>query len=157
MTAAYIEDFDQWQQEFSFYAPVHVRFSETDMFGHVNNTVPIAYFEYARIEFMKEVGLMQAWLSKNSDLIPVVADMQVDFVRQVFFDEQLKVFVKVQSIGNSSADIHYWAVNDKQETCFTGRGAIVQISKASGKGHPWSDLDKKMLQNGRLTSAGNKN
>ncbi|WP_369678806.1 acyl-CoA thioesterase [Planococcus faecalis] len=36
-------------------APVQVRFSETDMFGHVNNTVPIAYFEFARIEFMKEM------------------------------------------------------------------------------------------------------
>lgn len=154
MRASYIKDFNEWQEGFTFYAPVHVRFSETDMFGHVNNTVPIAYFEYARIEFMKEVGLMQEWLSKDSDLIPVVADMQVDFVRQVFFDEQLKVFVKVESIGNSSADIHYWAVNDQQETCFTGRGAVVQISKTSGKGHPWSDQEKTMLQCENLTSSG---
>ena len=154
MRAAYIEDFTKWQQGFTFYAPVHVRFSETDMFGHVNNTVPIAYFEYARIEFMKEIGLMQDWLSKDSDLIPVVADMQVDFVRQVFFDEQLKIYVKVQSIGNSSADIHYWAVNNQQETCFTGRGAVVQISKSSGKGHPWNDSQKTMLQSGSLTSSG---
>ncbi|MEZ0480627.1 acyl-CoA thioesterase [Planococcus sp. SSTMD024] len=154
MRASYINDFNEWQKGFSFYAPVHVRFSETDMFGHVNNTVPIAYFEYARIEFMKEMGLMQGWLSKGSDLIPVVADMQVDFVRQVFFDEQLRIYVKVESIGNSSADIHYWAVNDKQETCFTGRGAIVQISKTSGKGHPWSDEEKTMLQSGNMASSG---
>ena len=57
MKASYIEDFDQWKREFTFSAPVQVRFSETDMFGHVNNTVPIAYFEFARIEFMKEMGL----------------------------------------------------------------------------------------------------
>ncbi|PKG44461.1 MULTISPECIES: thioesterase family protein [unclassified Planococcus (in: firmicutes)] len=154
MRASYINDFNEWQKGFSFYAPVHVRFSETDMFGHVNNTVPIAYFEYARIEFMKEMGLMQGWLSQGSDLIPVVADMQVDFVRQVFFDEQLRIYVKVESIGSSSADIHYWAVNDKQETCFTGRGAIVQISKTSGKGHPWSDEEKTMLQSGNMASSG---
>lgn len=154
MRASYIEDFNKWQEGFSFYAPVHVRFSETDMFGHVNNTVPIAYFEYARIEFMKEIGLMQGWLSKDGDLIPVVADMQVDFIQQVFFDEQLRIYVKVESIGNSSADVHYWAVNDKRETCFTGRGAIVQISKTSGKGHPWSDEEKAMLRSGSLTSSG---
>ncbi|MBT2582457.1 acyl-CoA thioesterase [Planococcus sp. ISL-109] len=153
MKAAYIENFTQWQEGFTFYAPVHVRFSETDMFGHVNNTVPIAYFEYARIEFMKSIGLMQSWLQKDSDLIPVVADMQVDFVRQVFFDEQLKVYVKVASIGNSSADIHYWVVNDQQETCFTGRGAIVQISKASGKGSPWTAEERTMLGAGSLTSS----
>lgn len=154
MRAAYIKEMQQWQEEFKFYAPVHVRFSETDMFGHVNNTVPIAYFEYARIEFMKEVGLMQAWLSKDSDLIPVVADMQVDFVQQVFFDEQLKIYVKVASIGNSSADVHYWAVNGKGDTCFTGRGTIVQISKTSGKGHPWNEQEKAMLRAESLASSG---
>ncbi len=152
MKASYIEDFQEWQIDFEFHADVHVRFSETDMFGHVNNTVPIAYFEYARIEFMKSLGLMQSWLEKGGELIPVVADMQVDFVRQVFFDEQLKVYVKTASIGNSSVDIHYWVVNSQNETCFTGRGTIVQISKKSGKSVSWTEKDRQSLAPGRLTS-----
>lgn len=144
MKANYIKDFKKWKEEFHFSAPVQVRFSETDMFGHVNNTVPIAYFEFARIEYMKELGLMQRWL-KGSDLFPVVADMQVDYVRQVFFDEKLAIFVKVASVGNSSIDIHYWAVNEKGETCFTGRGAMVQISKKTGKGYPWNEEERELL------------
>lgn len=152
MKANYIEDFEEWKKGFFFSAPVQVRFSETDMFGHVNNTVPIAYFEFARIEFLKELGLMQRWLEAGNELFPVVADMQVDFVRQVFFDEKLAVQVKIARIGTSSVDIHYWAVNEKGETCFTGRGAMVQISKNTGKGHPWTEHDLELLGSDQLAA-----
>lgn len=33
----YIDNMDQWRSEFSFFTPIKVRFSETDMYGHVNN------------------------------------------------------------------------------------------------------------------------
>ena len=32
---SYIEDLMSWSNEFSFFEPVKVRFSETDMFGHL--------------------------------------------------------------------------------------------------------------------------
>lgn len=155
MKANYITDFEQWKQDFNFSAPVQVRFSETDMFGHVNNTVPITYFEYARIEYMKELGLMQRWLKGDNDLFPVIADMQVDYTQQVYFDEKLDVYVKIASIGRSSIDVHYWVVNAKEETCFTGRGAMVQISKATGKGHPWTDVEKELFENKQFFSSEN--
>ena len=153
MKASYIGNFEDWKREFTFSAPVQVRFSETDMFGHVNNTVPIAYFEFARIEFMKEMGLMRRWLEEGNELFPVVADMQVDFVQQVFFDEKLDVYVKIARVGTSSVDVHYWTVNEKGETCFTGRGTIVQISKQTGKGCPWTAQDIEMLRAEQLAAA----
>ncbi|WP_422123018.1 acyl-CoA thioesterase [Planococcus sp. X10-3] len=155
MKANYITDFDQWKEEFKFSTRVQVRFSETDMFGHVNNTVPITYFEFARIEYMKELGLMQRWLKGNGDLFPVIADMQVDYTQQVYFDELLDVYVKIASVGRSSIDVHYWVVNAKGETCFTGRGAMVQISKATGKGHPWTETEKELFGSRQLISSEN--
>ena len=145
MRAAYIGDFNHWKVGFDFSVPVKVRFSETDMYGHLNNTVSFAYFEYARIEFLKHIGFMSDWLNPKGTKIPVVADLQCDYQRQVFFDEELSIFVKAASVGNSSADIHYLAVNEKEETCFTGRGTIVQINKLSGKSEPWSEQEKNIL------------
>ena len=54
---SYIEDFEQWENGFSFYNPVKVRFGEVDMFGHVNNVVAFTYFEEARIALFKELDL----------------------------------------------------------------------------------------------------
>jgi acyl-CoA thioester hydrolase len=59
------------------------------MFGHVNNTTAFTYFEEARNEFFKSIGLMQFWISNENKLIPVVADLQCDYLSQTYFDEQL--------------------------------------------------------------------
>ncbi|MFB4166645.1 acyl-CoA thioesterase [Virgibacillus sp. JSM 102003] len=131
-TVSYIEDLTKWQSEFSFYIPVKIRFSETDMFGHVNNVSAFIYFEEARIEFLKSVGLFQNENS-NDEGVPIVADLQCDYHKQLYFNEQIWLYVKVNYIGNTSLDIHYMALNDKNELCLTGRGRLVYIDPESGK------------------------
>lgn len=139
----YIEDIEQWEEEFWFYSPVTVRFSETDLFGHMNNTVPFVYFEQARIEYFEKKGLLQEWLQPESETMGVVADLKCDFLQQIYFGENLKVYAKTHSVGNSSVDIHYMAKNESNTVCLTGRGAFVQISKKTGKAVPWSEEIKR--------------
>ena len=145
MRATYINDLSTWASEFVFSVPVSVRFSETDMYGHLNNTVTFAYFEYARIEYLKHIGLMNDWLDPAGTTIPVVADLQCDYLKQVFFDEALDIYVKAATVGNSSVDIHYMANNGKGKIVFTGRGSIVQIGRDSGKGVPWTEKEKSLF------------
>ena len=95
MIKSYIEDLEEWQKDFTFFTPIKVRFSETDLYGHMNNTVPIVYFEQARIEFLNNLGIMEEWLDREINNIIVIADIQCDYVKQVYFDEQLKVYVKI--------------------------------------------------------------
>jgi len=117
------------------------------MYGHLNNTVPFIYFEHARIEFLKEIRLMNNWLDPKGENFPVVADLQCDFLKQVFFDEKLKIFVKAATVGNSSVDIHYMAKNSKDDIVFTGRGTMVQIGRQTGKGVAWSEEEKILFVN----------
>ncbi|WP_413363003.1 acyl-CoA thioesterase [Lysinibacillus sp. 3P01SB] len=140
MKAKYIEEPQTWASEFSFAVEVQVRFSETDMFGHVNNTVVFTYLEHARIEYLKSIGLM----SKEGN-IPVVADLQCDYVRQMYFDEKIKVHVKIAHVGSSSVDIHYMGKNEKDEIVFTARGTIVQINGKNGRPVPFTDEEKELL------------
>ncbi|MFC7684455.1 acyl-CoA thioesterase [Ureibacillus sp. GCM10028918] len=145
MKANYIGDLKKWEEEFKFFVEVTVRFSETDMYGHLNNTVPFVYFEYARIEFMKHIGFTN-FSAEGKNTISVVADLQCDFLQQVYFDETLRIYVKAARIGNSSIDIHYLAKNINDEPVFTGRGTIVQIDKSSGKAIPWDEKEILILQ-----------
>lgn len=152
MIKSYIDDLDEWKKEFSFFTPIKVRFSETDLYGHMNNTVPIIYFEQARIEFLNDLGIMQEWLDNEINNIIVIADIQCDYVKQVYFDEQLKVYVKIAKIGTSSLDLHYLGVDHLHQICFTGRGTVVQINQETGKSVPWeerqlSKLTKKQRSN----------
>jgi acyl-CoA thioester hydrolase len=141
----YIHDLSSWIAGFTYSVPVQVRFSDTDMYGHLNNTVPFVYFEYARIEYLKHIGLMNDWLNPDGEKIPVVADLQCDYVKQVFFDETLSIYVKPESVGNSSVDIHYMAKNESEDIVFTGRGTMVQVGRGSGKSIPWTEEEKSLL------------
>ncbi|MEI5905604.1 thioesterase family protein [Bacillus spongiae] len=143
---SYIDNIIEWRNEFEFFKPVTVRFSETDMFGHMNNTVPFVYFEQARIEYLKSLHFMQEWIKPTNDTIPVVADLQCDFLQQVFFGDELNIFVKASKIGTSSVDLHYMSVNRKNEICFVGRGTIVQISKKTGTAIPWTEEMKEKMR-----------
>ncbi|WP_202406307.1 acyl-CoA thioesterase [Pontibacillus yanchengensis] len=129
---SYIEKPEEWEKDFMFHVPIKVRFSETDMFGHMNNTAPFIYFEEARIEFMKSIGIFDI-ASSEMESIPVVADLQCDFHQQIYFDDQLTLYVKVNHIGTTSYDLHYMALNRSQQPCLTGRGRIVQINQDTGK------------------------
>ncbi len=141
---SYIDNMEEWASSFQFKHPVKVRFSETDMFGHVNNTVPFMYFEEARIEYFKSIGFMQNWVHNAREEIPVVADLQCDFLEQLFFDDEIDVHVKVARIGNSSVDLHYMGTKEGK-VYFTGRGTIVQISKKTGKSVVWTEEMKQKM------------
>ena len=144
MRATYIHNAEEWMKGFQFSTEVRVRFSETDMYGHVNNTVIFTYFEYARIEYLKALGLMFTG-EGNDDNLLVVADLQCDYIRQFFFDEVLTIYVKTESVGNSSMDLHYLVKNEHDEVCFTGRGTLVQLNPHTGKGTPLLEEQKKLL------------
>ncbi|MEK4700658.1 thioesterase family protein [Solibacillus sp. FSL R7-0668] len=144
MRAAYIQEPQEWVAGFSFSTTVKVRFSETDMYGHVNNTKVFAYLEYARIEYFKALGFDFSNDSGNQNML-VVADIQCDYLNQVFFDETLTIYVKTASIGNSSMDLHYLVKNEKGDICYTARGTLVQLNYSTGKGVPFLEEQKKLL------------
>ncbi|WP_430784944.1 acyl-CoA thioesterase [Virgibacillus flavescens] len=127
----YIDDMKIWTEAFKFFVPIRVRFSETDMFGHVNNVSPFIYFEEARTEFLKSVGLFDN--QNDTYAIPVAADLQCDYHQQMFFGDSLKLYVKINHVGNTSVDMHYMGINQHEQVCITGRGRLVYVNPKTGK------------------------
>ena len=142
---AYIKELKTWESEFKFYSTVTVRFSETDMFGHLNNTVPFTYFELARIDYFNALGFMNEWTNPKNETIPVVANLQCDFLKQVYYNQTLRIYVKAVNVGSSSVDLHYMGKTEEGDIAFTGQGTIVQISRYTGRSVPWNEESKKLF------------
>src|SRR5699024_10890752 len=121
----YISNLEKWKSGFTFSIPIDIRFSETDMLGHMNNVSPFIYFEEARIKFLKSLNIFGN--IQETGEIAIVADLQCDFHKQLYFGQTIKLYVKIDSIGNSSFDLHYMALNDESDICITGRGRLVNI------------------------------
>ncbi|WP_338033011.1 thioesterase family protein [Lentibacillus sediminis] len=149
---SYIEDPAAWRSGFSFSVPIKIRFSETDMLGHVNNVSPFIYFEEGRIEFLKSIGFWQEFEQENG-LIPVAADIQCDYHKQMFFGDAVRLYVKVAYIGTTSLDIHYMIVKDQEEITVTGRGRLVCVDTKTGKPQALSTAAKAKLHESHQVAA----
>ena len=59
---------------------------ELDSYNHINNAVYLNYFEHARWEYFRELGLY-ALLTESGNL-PVVTDVHIRYQREIrLFDE----------------------------------------------------------------------
>lgn len=85
---------------------VSVRFSETDLLGHVNNTSYFIYLEEARIQFFEKLDAS----THASEWNFILASTKCDFLAQAYFRQQLVIKTYVMKVGTKSFtlghDIH---------------------------------------------------
>jgi acyl-CoA thioester hydrolase len=76
-------------------------FSDTDMLGHINNTVIPVWCETARKPIFEifNPGL------KKSGWNLIVARIEMDFISQIDFEPEIEVQTHIERIGNSSFTI----------------------------------------------------
>lgn len=89
---------EQKTYKFKHEMSVQIRFSDIDMLGHVNNAVYMNYFDMAKTKYFQAVHNAQDW----SRLDVVVANVNVDFLHPVFFNDDIIVKTKITRLGNKS-------------------------------------------------------
>lgn len=96
------------------------RFYETDAFGHVNNTVVTGWFETAREPifriFTPEMDIKA--------LSMILARVEVDYVAQIYYGQEVTVHTGIEKIGNSSFVVWHEAYQNQQ---LVARGKAVQV------------------------------
>ncbi len=102
-------------------ARIHVRFSDLDVLGHVNNSVYLTYFETARIHYFG-ILLGKQWDWKKDGVILV--KNEVEYHRPIVLHDQPMIEVTLREIGNKSFTLTYYVRVD-DEICATGLSTLV--------------------------------
>lgn len=111
--------------------PVQVRFSDVDVYGHVNNVKYFEYFQEARIQLLTTRG---GDLGEGFHL--VVAQTDVDYRRPILFrPEPYECRTWVSRIGTSSL-VFESVVRDGDELLARARVVGVCIDNATGRPAP---------------------
>lgn len=97
-------------KQYKYKTEIPIRFSDMDMFGHANNAVYLTYFEQARSNYWNDII---NWDWKATGII--VAKAQVDYVKPIVLNEKIFAYVKTSRLGNSSWDIEYVLVCEKED------------------------------------------
>ncbi len=91
--------FDLTKREtFKLFTPVTIRFCDTDMMGHVNNTSITEFIEAARCELLYK--LIEQ--SQDPDIDFVLARLVVDFKREIKYPGTVEVGSRLIRVGNRS-------------------------------------------------------
>jgi acyl-CoA thioester hydrolase len=80
-----------------------VFWGDMDALGHVNNARYFTWFETARIELARTVGLAATGQGSG----PVLATTQCDYLRPVHYPGDVCVGVRVAAVGNTSITMEY--------------------------------------------------
>lgn len=85
-------------------AKLRVRSYELDAYGHVNNATYLQYLEFARGEYMKQMGIIFKHDMEDKIRFFVVG-ANLNFKAPASIDEELEIKGKVIKLGNTSFTI----------------------------------------------------
>jgi acyl-CoA thioester hydrolase len=92
--------------------------------GFVYYGVYAQYYEVARVEMMRSVGILYAELEKSHHLWMPVMNMQVRFLRPARYDDLLTIQTTVPTLPNKDIRFRYEIRN---ESGVLLNGALVQL------------------------------
>ncbi|MDK1022589.1 MAG: thioesterase family protein [Candidatus Hydrogenedentes bacterium] len=93
------------RDEFKKWVSVPTRFRDLDPMNHVNSTIYFVYFEMARIEYFKDIGIAQMRDTGKSG-IPVVSQT-CNYRQQIFHPSTLDIGVRCAELGESTVHLAY--------------------------------------------------
>ena len=113
---------------------VKVRFNEVDMLGVCNNAVYINFFEHARLEYIKEVGLMPEGGIFSDGKIFFMVRNEINYRSHSRYDDELYIYSRVSYLKNSSFGFDHLIINAKTgQVVVDGTGVVVHVDKMTGK------------------------
>jgi acyl-CoA thioester hydrolase len=83
--------------------PIEMRFSDLDIYGHVNNVVYFDYLETARVRLIS--GPFRELTAQGTYLL--VARAECDYKQPILFGDTVVVSITVSRVGRSSFDLAY--------------------------------------------------
>ena len=91
--------------------PIIIYYEDTDVGGVVYHANYLKFFERARTELLRYIGLNQQQLFADN-MSFVVRSMNVDFIRGAKLDDQLVVNTTIQNVRHASIEFNQELVND---------------------------------------------
>lgn len=107
--------------------PLHIRYNDLDINGHVNNAVYLMYFEEGRIMLFQD-KLGQKWDWQKISIL--VVRNEVEYRAPILLSDEVRIEVWISEFGNKSLEFSYRIIKKdptKWSLCTLGKTKAVCI------------------------------
>lgn len=111
---------------------IRVRYSETDQMGYVYYGNYTQYFEVARVEALRTLGVRYKELEDRGIWLPVV-NLQINYQKPAGYDEELEIITMISKMPGARISFDYECLNENAEKVCTGSTDLVFLDADRGR------------------------
>ena len=125
-----------------FTTTVNPRFGDMDVLGHINNAVPVVWFELARNPLL---AVFDPALEFRRETFPlIIAHTDYDYVGQLYFQYEVEIRTWISRIGTKSFTVYHEAWQQGR-LCVKGHAVLVHYDFNAEQATPLPEDKKKWL------------
>ncbi len=110
---------------------LRTRYAETDQMGYIHHSIYPQYFEVARIEFMKTIGISYKKMEEEGIILPVFT-MNIKYLIPLTFDELITIRTSVKYLKGVRLSFVYEIYNQNNQKS-TEAEVVLIFAGSNGK------------------------
>ncbi|MFW5851801.1 MAG: acyl-CoA thioesterase [Bacteroidota bacterium] len=130
-----------------------VKYSDTDKMGIVHHSNYARYFENARAELFRSVGVSYAEIEKNGYMFPVIS-LHIDYLKTIVYDEKVTIHTVLESIRGARLIFSFVLYNQNKEIVSKAQIQIACVYQEKWKPCSLPEFIVSALQNARDSEKG---
>ena len=115
-----------------FVCQLSTRYAETDQMGVIHHGTYATYFELARIEWLRSLGLSYAKIETQGILLPVLS-LSIEFKHPLYFDDHIQIEICLDFDPISTVDFSYQIFNQDKVLCTTTKTRLAFVNAETRK------------------------
>ncbi len=88
-----------------------VRYAETDQMGFAHHSNHLVWFEVARLEFFRDLGLSYDQLERESETFLPVVEIRCRYMKPLFYDREFVIRTHLKHLGRRGMTFAYRIVD----------------------------------------------
>lgn len=117
---------------FTYQHQIRVRYGDTDQMGYVYYGNYGYYYEQARSEAIRSIGISYKQIEDSGTMMPITR-MNIKYIRPAYYDELLTIKTTVPSLPHRLILFTYEVYNEKNELINEGETQLAFIDAVTKK------------------------
>ena len=124
---------------------IRVRYGEVDMMGYLYYGYYSFYYEQARVETMRSLGISYKRMEELGFLLPV-RDLHIKFIKPAYYDDVVRIKTMIKKMPAVRHDFHYEMYNAQQELINEADTTLVYLDAVSRKPIQCPEFVKELIR-----------
>jgi acyl-CoA thioester hydrolase len=111
---------------------IRVRYGETDRMGYVYYGNYASYFEVARVEMLRSMGISYKKLEEDGVMLPVL-EFKIKYFKPAYYDDELSIKLRINTMPSVRIHFEYETYNQDKVLLNKAETTLVFVDIKSGK------------------------